>query len=361
MDGKSGSGMNLLGKLGWLAAALLLLAREGVAAGLAAWVWKITGPFFIGGLLAFLLSIPMGAVEQNLPATVAKGRQMLALIITLLGLLAALLLAGFLVAPQLMESGRALAQSVPQLWERIGEWLELQMENWPWLTQIPLPDISQLSETLLETVGGGTVSGLSGMMGGITDFGLGLVFACYILLHRKTLHRQGVQLAMAWLPREKAKDLFRLLRLVGESFRIFFGVQCLEAVILACMLAAAMFICRLPNIALICVVVGITAIIPIFGSFIGAGVGIFITLAQQPEKTLWFLVIFLAVQQIEGSFVYPKVVGNSVGLPPIWVLAAVTLGGRLFGVTGMILMIPVFRVLYTVLGELTHRRLDQNS
>ena len=235
------------------------------------------------------------------------------------------------------------------------------MEKWPWLAQIPMPDFSKVAEDLLGTVGGGTVSGLSGMMGGLTDFGLGLVFACYILLHRQTLHRQGVQLAMAWLPEDKAKSLFRILRLVGESFRTFFGVQCLEAVILALMLAAAMFICRMPNIALICVVVGITAIIPIFGSFIGGGVGVFLMLAQQPEKTIWFLVIFLAVQQVEGTFVYPKVVGNSVGLPPVWVLAAVTLGGRLFGVAGMILMIPVFRVLYTIIGEVTHQRLKDKG
>lgn len=356
-----GQGMSLLGKLGWLVAAVLLLAGEGMAAGLAAWIWRITAPFFVGGLLAFLLSIPMMAVEDNLPGGIIKVRRPLALIITLLGVLAALLLAGFLVVPQLMESGKALAQSLPGFWDKTEAWLAVQMEKWPWLAQIPMPDFSKVAENLLGTVGGGTVSGLSGMMGGLTDFGLGLVFACYILLHRQTLHRQGVQLAMAWLPEDKAKSLFRILRLVGESFRTFFGVQCLEAVILALMLAVAMFICRMPNIALICVVVGITAIIPIFGSFIGGGVGVFLMLAQQPEKTIWFLVIFLAVQQVEGTFVYPKVVGNSVGLPPVWVLAAVTLGGRLFGVAGMILMIPVFRVLYTIIGEVTHQRLKDKG
>lgn len=341
---------------GWGAAALLLLGREGLAGALAAWLWHILGPFLLGGLFAFLLDLPLSAVERNLSPKLGRFRRPLALTISLLGVVAVGLLVCFLVIPQLAESVRALGQSLPQLWQQGERWLWEQQSRYPILKQLALPDLSGLTRQLLKYLGT-TVSAAGSMAGSVTDGVLGLVFACYLLMRKEGLYRQLSMVVGAWCPTAAARRALGLLREVAASFRGFFAVQCLEAAILGGMLAAAMLLCRLPYAALVSVVVAVTAVIPIFGSFAGGTVGFLLTLAQSPPKALWFLVVFLCVQQLEGALVYPRVVGNTVGLPPIWVLAAVTLGGRLLGIAGMVLMIPVCSVLYGLLCRATQRRL----
>lgn len=341
---------------GWVCAGVLLLGREGLAGVVAAWLWHLLAPFLLGGLFAFLLDLPLTAVERNLSPRLGRFRRPLALGISLLGVLAAGLLVCFLVIPQLAESLRSLGQSLPYLWQESRNWLEAQQSRYPLLKQLVLPDLSGATQQLLRYLGT-TVSAAGSMAGNLTDGILGLVFACYLLVRKESLYRQLSMLIGAWCPQPTARRALGLLREVAASFRSFFAVQCLEAVILGGMLAAAMLVCRLPYAALVSVVVAVTAVIPVFGSFAGGGVGFLLILAQSPPKAIWFLVVFLCIQQLEGTFVYPRVVGNTVGLPPIWVLAAVTLGGRLFGIVGMILMIPVCSVLYGLLCRATAARL----
>lgn len=345
---------------GWVCAGVLLLGREGLAGVLAAWLWHLLAPFLLGGLFAFLLDLPLTAVERNLSPRLGRLRRPLALAISLLGVLAAGLLVCFLVLPQLTESLRALGQSLPRLWQEGRLWLAEQQRRYPILNQLELPDLSGDAQQLLKYLGT-TVSAAGSMAGNVTDGVLGLVFACYMLVRKESLYRQLSMLVGAWCPLPTARRALGLVREVAASFRSFFAVQCLEAAILGGMLAAAMLVCRLPYAALVSVVVAVTAVIPVFGSFAGGTVGVLLILAQSPPKALWFLVVFLCVQQLEGTFVYPRVVGNTVGLPPIWVLAAVTLGGRLLGIAGMILMIPVCSVLYGLLCRATAARLSDKK
>lgn len=323
---------------------------------LAAWLWHLLAPFLLGGLFAFLLDLPLTAVERNLSPRLGRFRRPLALFIALLGVLAAGLLICFLVIPQLAESLRALGQSLPRLWQEGKDWLAEQQLRYPLLARLELPDVAGDAQQLLKYLGT-TVSAAGSMAGSLTDGILGLVFACYLLIHKERLYRQFSMVIGAWCPLPTARRALGLVREIAASFRSFFAVQCLEAAILGGMLAAAMLVCRLPYAPLVSVVVAVTAVIPVFGSFVGGMVGFLLTLAQSPPKALWFLVVFLCIQQLEGTFVYPRVVGSTVGLPPIWVLAAVTLGGRLFGIAGMILMIPVCSVLYGLLCRATAARL----
>ena len=145
----------------------------------------------------------------------------------------------------------------------------------------------------------------------------------------------------------------------GAAFAAFFSGQCLEAALLGAIFALVLWICHFPCAVLISVMIGITALVPIFGTFVGCAFGTVVILALEPQRLVWFWVLFLCIQQLEGAFLYPRVVGGKVGLPPLWVLVAVTLGGKLFGAAGMLGMIPVFSAGYTLAKEKTCERLKK--
>lgn len=206
-----------------------------------------------------------------------------------------------------------------------------------------------------------TVSVVGTIFSGVMKLFLGLVFCFYMLINKETLLRQGKAVIFALLPKEKAHYTLAFLRLTARTFHNFIGGQCTEAVILGCMFAVSMTIFNFPYALLIGVLVGFTALIPIVGSFIGCGVGGFLIFMENPATAFWFVLLFLVLQQVEGNFIYPKVVGNSVGLPSMWVLIAVTVGGSLKGIVGMLIFIPVFSVIYTVWGKFIETRLKKKE
>ena len=203
----------------------------------------------------------------------------------------------------------------------------------------------------------GTRKSVSGLVGGIADTVVGVVFAFYLLCQKERPGSQMLRVMRAYLPDRWTRRILRVAALTEKTFSAFLSGQCLEACILGCMFALSMLICRMPYAPLISLFIAVTALIPIFGSFLGCAVGVLLILTVNPGQALWFIVLFLCLQQIEGNFIYPRVVGNSVGLPAIWVLAAVTLGGRMFGVLGMLVMIPACSVCYALLRQGTERRL----
>ncbi|MBQ5589571.1 MAG: AI-2E family transporter, partial [Anaerotignum sp.] len=187
------------------------------------------------------------------------------------------------------------------------------------------------------------------------------VFACYILLQQPFLKRQMTKLFYAYLKKEHADEAVRICGLTYRIFSNFLTGQCLEAVILGTMFFIAMTVFRFPFAVLVGVLIAFTALIPIFGAFIGCGVGAFLILTVDPKQALFFIIMFLIIQQLEGNLIYPKVVGGSIGLPAIWVLAAVSLGGSLFGVVGMLVFIPLVSVFYTLLKENVNKRLAEKQ
>ncbi len=338
------------------------------------WVLGILGPFLLGGAMAFILNVPMRAIERRLfpvrPGKQVKGRRPMALLITLLAVIGVLVLASSVIGPGIAEAVRSLAAQVPAAAERL--WAQIsRLEQYLPMLESLLADwnmedwknITQKAAELLQTWGGGILSSgsmvIGGVVSGVSTFVIALIFSFYILLQKEKLGRQGRQVLYALLPERRADRTLEILRLSSRTFSSFLSGQCLEACILGTLFVVSMTIFRMPYALLVGVLISLTALIPIVGAFIGCGVGALLIAIADPWKALGFIVLFLVLQQVEGNLIYPHVVGSSVGLPSIWVLAAVTLGGSLMGILGMLVFIPLCSVLYALFRDYVKTRLSQ--
>ena len=379
MDWKKEKGL-LLVVCGGVAFYCLLQNLPAVAAA-AGWLVGILAPFLLGGAMAFILNVPMRAIERHLfpprPGKSVKGRRPMALLVTLLAVIGVLVLASSVIGPGIAEAVRSLTGQIPtaaeRLWEqvsrlekylpalesRLSEWNpnDWSMEDWK--------NISQKAVELAQTWGGGIISSggmvIGGVVSGVSTFVIGLIFSFYILLQKEKLARQGRQVLYALLAEQRADRVLEILRLSSRTFSSFLSGQCLEACILGTLFVVSMTLFRMPYALLVGVLIALTALIPIVGAFIGCGVGALLIAIADPWKALGFVVLFLVIQQVEGNLIYPHVVGSSVGLPSIWVLAAVTLGGSLMGILGMLVFIPLCSVLYALFREHVKTRLGQRN
>ena len=200
-------------------------------------------------------------------------------------------------------------------------------------------------------------SAIGSLSTGIFNAVMGIVFGLYCLARKEILARQCRRVLYSFLPEKISDEIIRIFRLTNATFSNFISGQCLEAVILGCMFAVSMLIFGMPYVPLVSVTIAVTALVPIVGAFAGCIVGAFFILVESPVLAFWFVIMFLVLQQIEGNLIYPRVVGTSVGLPGMWVLLAVAVGGDLMGVGGMLAMIPLASVLYTLAREITTKRL----
>ncbi len=199
------------------------------------------------------------------------------------------------------------------------------------------------------------------IVSGMTTFIIAFVFACYILLQKEKLNIQIHKVMYAYLKKEYVEKILDICSLTYKTFSNFLAGQCLEAAILGTMFVIMMTVFRLPYALLVGVLIAFTALIPIFGAFIGCFIGAFLILMDTPMKALVFVILFLVLQQIEGNLIYPRVVGNSVGLPSIWVLAAVSIGGSLMGIVGMLVFIPAVSVIYTLFRNNVYGQLEKKE
>ena len=338
-------------------------------AGAVRWVLGVLSPFLVGGAIAFILNVPMRAIEAHLPSgrRWRSLRRPLALILTLAAVIGVVTLAVCVVSPGIGDAVRSITGQLPAAFQRVQEQLT-ELEAWlPQLETLAADihfDWKGLSEKAIALVrdwGGGLVSSggvlIGGVVSGVSTFVIGLVFSFYVLLQKERLSRQGRQILYALFPESWADRVLEVLRLAGRTFSSFLSGQCVEAVILGTLFVAAMTICRMPYALLVGVLIALTALIPVVGAFIGCVVGALLIAVTNPWQAVGFVVLFLVLQQIEGNLIYPHVVGNSVGLPSIWVLAAVTLGGKLMGIAGMLFFIPLCSVLYALFRGFVKERL----
>lgn len=342
--------------------------------GLLAAAVNMAAPFILGAAIAFVLNVPMRRIESSLSHVLKKGSRLLrpvsmALSILLVG--GVLFLVMFVVAPQLVRTLLGLQSSIPVFFGEVRQWLEqLFAENPQILTnmeQIQI-DWQQLFNDSLKFLKNGagsmldtTFSAAISIVNGMSTFLIGFIFSIYILLQKENLIRQIKKLLAAFLPERTVEGIVRIAALTSRTFSNFFTGQCMEAVILGSMFFIVLVVLRLPYALLIGVLIAFTALIPVFGAFIGWAVGAFLMLIISPMDALLFSVVFFTLQQIEGNMIYPHVVGNSVGLPSIWVLVAVTLGGSMMGVVGMLIFIPLCSVLYTLLRDTVNERLKRRK
>lgn len=324
-------------------------------------------PLFLGSAVAFILNIPMSALEQRLKMKSRKLKRGLSLLITLLGMILLLVLILFIVLPEIGRTFENLASMLPGFVEKITLWAENLSVNLPSIQKylqemdITLESISQDLLNLLK-VGGTNIANytltlISRLVSGTVTVFISFVFTAYILLDKENLSRQGRRLIYAFLPEKRADWVMETLGLTSDVFSKFVTGQLTEAVILGLMFFVSMAILGFPYAMVISVLVSITALIPLIGAFVATAVGAFLILITNPLQALWFVILAQVLQQVEGNLVYPRVVGNSVGLPGIWVLAAILLATGLFGIVGILLSVPVCSVLYTLLKRHVASRL----
>ncbi len=343
------------------------------------YVLGLIAPFIIGGCVAFVLNVPMRFFEKHLfsgPKSnkSQKARRAVSLLLTIAAVCGLIAIVVFMVAPELYKSIRAIGHELSQARERIPELLDEAAKRIPIFESeieslkdrflhINWRDIGIQVAEYLEKVNflGSTLSIASSVVSTVTDVVIGIVFAIYILIQKENLGRQFKSFLYSFLPENGVDRFLELCSLISASFNSFLSGQCLEAFILGMMFFVSMWVFRLPYALVISVLIGLTALIPIFGAFIGCAVGAILILIINPMKALWFIVLFLVLQQIEGNVVYPRVVGSSVGLPSIWVFAAVTLGAGIGGVTGLLFAIPICSVVYSLLRDAVKRRIESRD
>lgn len=333
---------------------------------------KALGPFVLGATFAFILNVPMRAFER-----LFKGikqpmlRRCLALTMTVICFLIVLTAVFLLLIPQLVQTIQTLIPRVNAFFQQSQqsflEFLGERPELLEWVqTHIGLEkfDIVGLVQKFLSMAGNSlstilstTLSAITSIAEAVIDTAIALIFSVYCLFQKEKLARTGRKLVYAFLPEKRADSIVRVFRLSNSTFSNFLSGQCLEVCILGSLFAIAMSIFQMPYIPLICVTIAIFAFIPIVGSWIAGSIGAFFILIEDPSMALVFIVMFVVIQVVEGNLIYPRVVGNSIGLSGMWVLVAIGIGGELMGIPGMLLMIPASSVIYTVFSEYVGNRL----
>ncbi len=339
-------------------------------------VWNLFSPFVVGAGIAFVFNVPMRAIERQLADIRKAGfRRGLSILLTILCLVLIIMFVFELLIPQIRLTVESLSQTIPVFIEGLAAKLMVMMQDHPemrdWIQEalkLETLDWNGIFKEALgflgnqvSTVMGSAVSVIGSVTGAIINGVVSIAFAIYCLARKEILARQGRRLLYSLISEQHADQVVRVLRLTNSTFSNFISGQCLEACILGCLFAVAMAIFKMPYISLVSVVIAVTALIPVVGAFVGCILGAFFILVNNPIQALTFVIMFLIIQQLENNLIYPRVVGTSIGLPGMWVLVAVTVGGDLMGVGGMLLMIPVTSVIYALLREFTEKRLAERG
>ena len=335
-------------------------------------ILSMLSPFLLGGAMAFILNVPMRTIERGVfRGAAGKVRRPLSLLLTLIAVIGVLVLASCVIGPGIGEAASSITAQIPYAIQRLQNHLEQlsaylpQLQEYLGTLDFNWATISKRALEIAQAWGSGLVNSggvlIGGVVSGVSTFVIALIFSFYILLQKEKLSRQGRQVLYALLPERGADRALEILRLSERTFSSFLSGQCLEAIILGTLFVISMTIFRLPYALLVGVLISLTALIPIVGAFIGCAVGALLIAVTDPWKALLFIVLFLVLQQVEGNLIYPHVVGSSVGLPSIWVLAAVTLGGKLMGIVGMLFFIPLCSVFYALFRGFVKDQLVQNG
>ena len=339
-------------------------------------IWGIIFPFVLGGAIAFVINVPMSFLEKKIFGKIKEGNKAgeklarpISILLTIILAVGVIILVMFGVIPQLTRTIASLMMSIanfiPQMQDWIREFSHNNQDIMKLVNQVQFnPD--QAIKWGISILGSGagnmmntTMSAVGSIVSGFATFFIAFSFACYILFQKEKLYIQIRKIFFAFIPRKKAEAFLKICSLTYRTFANFLAGQCLEAVILGSMFVVTLSILKMPYALLIGTLIAFTALIPIFGAFIGCAVGCFLIFMVSPKQAILFIIVFLILQQIEGNLIYPHVVGGSVGLPSIWVLAAVTIGGNLMGIVGMLVFIPIVSVIYTIFREFVYMRLKK--
>ena len=320
---------------------------------------KIASPLIIGIAMAYVFNILMSFYEGKLLKRIKKGKRVMSIILTLVTLLLIIALLLGMILPQVQQAITRLVVQIPDLYDGLLTWAQKYQDTeiyryvmQEWIKE-PVNE-NQLSQMLmqgLEWLKGGAIGVVGYTLGKTISIFMALIFALYILSSKEKIF-QNIELLASRLIRPRVKsNLEHVIKVVDASFHSFIVGQCTEAVILGVLCTLGMLIFRFPYAVMIGVVVGVTAIIPVFGAYIGMIFGFLMIFTESPLRAIGFFIYLQILQQIENQFIYPRVVGKSIGLPGIWVFASVILGSGLFGVSGILYFIPLTAAAYQLVRE----------
>ncbi|BDF68302.1 hypothetical protein CE91St43_22740 [Oscillospiraceae bacterium] len=322
-------------------------------------------PILLGMVLAFVLSVPMKGFENLFARMFSRARKkpsdnflrVLSLVLTLFCIVLVITLAATMVIPELVKSVRSIW---PLIQERLPEWMSYLREHSidltaisEWVESFDWEQISNSAGVLF----GSAMNFVSSTASRVANVVFAIILSVYILLSKQILSRQVRRMMTANLPDQIADRVFRIAALVRDTFTKFLSGQCVEAILLGCLIFAAYSLLRLPYAGLIAFITGISAFVPIVGAFSAGLIGAFLTLLVSPSQVLLGIITHFVVQFIENQFIYPHVVGTSVGLSPLWTLIGALIGGKLFGLPGIIFFIPLVAVLYQLVRDNTNQKL----
>lgn len=332
-------------------------------------VLQLLLPLLFGGVLAFILSVPMGGFERLIQKLCGRMRRrpntktvnVISLFLTLFSIVLVLVLVCTIAIPQIVDSGKSIGLIVKAKWP---EWAAIlksyNIDTAPITKWFENLEFEKILANILSGAGaafdifvGTATSTISVVVTGAIAF----VVMLYILLSKEELIRQVKKLAYAYLKKEKADKIFSVAVMIRKIFAKFLSGQFVEAIILGVLIFIALTIFRMPYAGLIGMVTSVCAFIPYIGAFFSCSLGAFLIFISNPRQVIVYLIVYLVVQFVENQFIYPRVVGNSVGLSPLFTLVAAMLGGKMFGLPGMVFSIPIVAVIYTLLREHINNRL----
>lgn len=349
---------------------LIFLGVQNISSvvGAVSWFFKWISPVVMGFGVALVLDVPLQFFERHIFSKTTKPalirlRRPLSLAVSLLVILGILTGVVMLVIPELVEAVKVIIQIGTDFVNGLlalseAEILELPLGEY--LINIDWKGLLSTAQEWLKNQSGSLVNTAFSTIGtavtAVVNFGIGVVFAVYVLLSKDKLGGQIKRLMRVWLPEKTGSTVLYAASVANSNFRNFISGQTLEAMILGGLCMLGMLILRIPYAPMVGALVGVTALIPVIGGFIGVGVGTVMILTQSPVKALIFVIFFIVLQQIEGNIIYPKVMGSRVNLPAMWILVAVTLGGSIAGPMGMLLSVPVASTMYVLIKEVTAQK-----
>lgn len=339
------------------------------------YILKIFFPFLLGGAIAFVLNVPMNFLEKKISSSKKDSSKKISLkmirfislgivVVSVVCIVGVIL---FILIPRLIHTFQNIGNQLDLFWnsislyfDKIGKWTA--MLDWVGVDQKNFS--GEIQKFFISGTGGlwdSTFKIARGVVRGIINTLIAVVFSLYLLMQKETLGMQVKKVLYAFFRKGRVDAFLEVMRLTYHTFSGFLTGQCVEAVILGSMFVGMLLIFKIPYALLIGILIAFTALVPVFGALAGCLIGTFLIFVTDPVKAMIFIIIFVILQQIEGNFIYPRVVGNSVGLPSIWVLGAVTLGGNLMGITGMLIFIPVVSVLYALFREIVYLKLKKSG
>lgn len=334
----------------------------------------VVSPFLMGGAIAFVLNVPMKNIEKRLLSVFKEKKMLLRAVSILASFLLALGIVVFvvmMVIPALIDTLVQLNAGIPRFLDNVNEWLLTLTKDYPEITdylmsiELNWTDITQKAMAFLQNSAAGLLRSTWGMassvIGGITTAAIGLIFSVYILAEKEKLGMQFKKIIYAYLPEHVVAHILKVSRLSAKTFSGFISGQCTEAVAFGLLCYLAMTIFDFPYAVCVSVLIGFMTLLPVVGAFLGTALGAILIMVSSPVKAIWFVVMIIILQQIDGNLIYPRIVGSSVGLPSMWVLVAVTVGGSLMGVFGMLVFVPLVSVLYALFRENVYKNLHKKA